>query len=247
MNTTEPDRFAEAGGQPLVIHWRLTGHVFFTWEISTEAAEAALPDELEAVEIRPGVSLFSLGALRYGPAHFDKPDAPAFDEAVAAIHVAPDLSLAGPAPRYSFYATTVWSESMDFIEQDGRLLNTPCKHVPSMRHHFDPDGLGVTIVDANGPIARMRNTHPNPVFTPTEFWGQHFEDHHGPMVRGLWEWDGTRFEHMSRGEGDPGGLFPHEFWGKVDISAVGSVYRQMFAEPGAPHHERFYRVLRSGG
>jgi hypothetical protein len=31
------------GGVPLVIHWKVIGHVFFTWEIGIEAVEKILP------------------------------------------------------------------------------------------------------------------------------------------------------------------------------------------------------------
>lgn len=235
------DRYAQAGGRPLVIDWRLERHLFFSWEIDTDAAEAMLPEELETVEVRPGISLLSLGALRYEPGHFG-PESPAFHETVAAIHTAPDLSLPGPTPRFCFYAVSVYSDSAGFVEQDTRLLSTPSDHVPTMRQDFDDDGLGVRIWDERGPIAVMRNTHPNPRYEATEFYGQHMNDASGQLVRGIWQWEGTRFEHMERG--DVGGLHPHPFWKGLDLDAVGSPYRQMMAEPGARHRERFYEVWR---
>src|SRR5579884_1894544 len=97
------DRFAECSGAPLVIHWRLTRHLFFTWEIDAEALDPVVPARLSLVEVRPGVALLSTGLLTYAAGHFG-PGSPPFTELVTAAHVQPDLSLKMPVPRFCFCA-----------------------------------------------------------------------------------------------------------------------------------------------
>lgn len=235
-------RFDDCGGTPLVIHWRLSRHLFFTWEIDTEALEPHVPTPLSLVEVRPGVALVSTGVLAYEGGHFG-PGSPPFTELVTAAHVQPDLSVEMPVPRFCFYAISVYCDSQDFVDQEGRLLYTPTRHVPSFRADFAADGLGVEVLDEAGPIVSLRNTHPAPDFTAAEFWGQHFTQHEGVNV-GVWEWDGRRFEHM-RG-GSCGKLHAHEHFQGLDVSRVRGCYRQMMAEPGSRANERFYAIRKLG-
>lgn len=228
------------GGVPLVIHWRLIGHVFFTWEIAMEAVEKILPARLEAVEVRPGVGLMSVGCLRFARGHFS-PDSPEFNEIITVVHVQPDLSVKMPPPRFTFYANSVWSDSDEFVVHEARDIFTPTSHVPSLRLEFSDDGLGIEASDAHGPLLSLRSTAPVTAFTRAEFWGQHYNATKG-LHHGIWQWEGSRFEHMKPGE--PGKLAPHALFGDLDVSKVRRCYRQMFAEPGRRHSERFFQVRR---
>ena len=224
---------------PLVIHWRIIKHVFFTWEIAIDAVEKILPARLEPVELRPGVGLVSVGCLHFATGHFGA-DSPEFDELVTIVHVQPDLSLKMPQPRFAFYAVAVWSDCADFVAHEARHIFTPTSHVPSLRLAFSPDGLGVEASSAGGPILSVRSTAPLTQFTPCAFWGQHYNDTKG-LHLGIWRWEGTRYEHMKRG--DAGRPLPHRHFADLDVSKVISCYQQMFAEPGLTHSELFYRML----
>lgn len=238
--STENDRFARVGDDPLVIEWHLQRHIMFTWEVDTEAVEPLLPPELTAVEVRPGIALFSVAALLYQAGQF-RPGSPPFLELVSTVHVQADLSIDMPISRFAMYAVSVYSDSPDFIRQEGEKLFTPTTLDPSLRFTFTERWDGVDASDDDGPIVTLRNTHPSPVYTPDELWGQHYNDTHG-LHFGVWEWDGIKFEHM-RG-GDAGRFHPHPFFKGMDLSRVRGCYRQMIPAPGSPATERFYRVRR---
>ena len=114
-------RFSQVGDAPLVIEWRLQKHIMFTWEIETEALEPLVPNDLTAVEVRPGISLFSVAALLYEGNHF-RPGSSPFVELVSVAHVQPDLSIKMPMSRFSMFAISVYSDSLDFVQQVAHCL-----------------------------------------------------------------------------------------------------------------------------
>ena len=229
-------RFAECDGRSLLLEWRIHAHIFTSFEIDYDAVASLVPEALEVVELRPGIAIFSVGVLSYERGHFYE-DSPEFDELVSAIHVAPDLSTKMPMPNMTFFATQVYCNSPDFVEQEGRTIYTPSRHVPSLRVDYSDNGWSTDVSDADGPIFSVRNTHPEPKFTDAEMWGQHFTNTKG-LQQGIWQWDGRKFEHML--PNDEWKLHQHVAFGGVDVSAVKSVYRQMILEPGTRCNERFY-------
>lgn len=234
---TDP-RYDVCGGRPLLIDWHLNHHLFYTFELDTEEAERMVPDRTPVTEVRPGRALLSVGALRYEPGQF-RPDSPVFVELVGAIHVAPDLSVAMPVPSMTFVSFSVYSDSPDFVEQEGRTLYTPTRLVPSLVFDYTPDGFGLDARDADGPILSMRNEAPITGWTRKEMWGQHYTTTNG-LQHGLWEWDGSLFEHMRPTRAWK--LHPHPFWAGLDVRRVRGCYRQMLLEPGTIAHERFYAM-----
>lgn len=236
--TTAPDRFARVGDDPLVIEWHIQRHLMFTWEIDLEALEKFVPRELTAVEIRPGIGLFSVASLFYAADQF-RPGSPPFVELVSVAHVQPDLSVTMPLSKFAMHAISVYSDSPDFIAQEGEKLFTPTTLDPSLEFTWTESWDGVDARDQDGPIISFRNTHPNPVFTEDEMWGQHYNDTHG-LHFGVWEWDGMKFEHMQRG--NAGRFYAHPFFKGMDLSRIRGCYRQMIPKPGTSAVERFYRV-----
>jgi hypothetical protein len=240
MDSTSPDddRFARVGDDDLVITWHIQKHLMFAWEVDVEALDPFIPRELTPVEVRPGIGLISVATILYQPGNFG-PDSPAFFELVSVAHVVSDLSVTMPVPRFSMHALNVWSNSPDFVRQEGELLFTPAELVPSLAIDFGAKTDTSDARDADGPIISLRNTHPEPVFAHDEMWGQHTNDTVG-LHFGVWEWDGLKFEHQ-RG-GDAGKLYPHRFWRGLDLSRVRGCYRQMIPPHGATAIERFYRT-----
>lgn len=236
--TSANDRYASVDGDPLVIEWHIQKHIMFTWEIDLEALEPLVPPELTAVEVRPGVALFSVAALHYKPGQF-RPDSPPFFELVSIAHVHADLSVKMPMSRFAMHAISVYSDSPDFIEQEGEKLFTPTTLDPSLKFTFTEASDGVDAADDDGPIVSFKSTHPNPVFTHDEMWGQHYNDTHG-LHFGIWEWDGVKFEHMQRG--NAGRFHAHPFFKGMDLSRIRGCYRQMIPQPGSSACERFYKV-----
>lgn len=234
---TDDDRYASCGGRPLRIDWRINRHLFYTFEIDSDAAERILPESLQMVELRPGVALMSVGILRYEPGHFG-PASPVFYELVGAVHVSPDMATDMPVPTMTFSSFCVLSDSGDFVAQEGYTLYTPARHAP-LRLDLTADELGVAVSDGDGPILSMPSAHPPPRWVHKEMWGQHFTNTKG-LQHGIWEWDGRLFEHQRRLPGWK--LFPHPFWSGLDVSRVRSLYRTMVLEPGTVCHERFYAM-----
>jgi|GEM_PF-2290034 len=230
------DRYATCDGRELLLEWRIHSHIFTSFEIDYDAVTPLVPDALEVVELRPGVAVFSVGVLSYESDHFYE-GSPEFDELVSAVHVAPDLSVKMPMPTMSFFATQVYCNSPDFVEQEGRTIFTPSEHVPSLKVAYSDQGWSADVSDGEGSIFSVKNVHPDPVFKDTEMWGQHFTNTKG-LQQGIWEWDGRKFEHMKRN--DDWTLHQHRAFGGVDVSAVKGLYRQMILEPSTRCMERFY-------
>lgn len=234
----QPDRFARVGDDPLVIEWHLQKHIMFTWEIDVEALEPFIPKELTAVEVRPGIGLFSVATLLYQGGHF-RPGSPAFFELVSVAHVQADLSVKMPMSRFAMHAISVYSDSPDFVAQEGEKLFTPTTLDPSLNLTFTENWDGVDASDNDGPIISFRNTNPSPVYAPDELWGQHYNDTKG-LHFGVWEWDGIKCEHQQRG--NAGKFFPHPFFKGMDLSRLHGCYRQMIPKPGSTAVERFYKT-----
>ena len=127
----------------------------------------------------------------------------------------------------------------DFVRQEGQLTFTPAFHDPSLKLSFTEKWDGLDARDDDGPILSLRNTHPNPVYTADEFWGQHYNDTKG-LQRGAFQWNGAKFEHMHKG--DAGTLYPHPFFKGIDLKRVRGCYRQLLPKPGTSFFERFYKM-----
>lgn len=233
------DRFASCAGHELLLDWTVDRHIFVTFEVDLAAAEAHVHERLAVVEVRPGVGLFSVGTLRYVPGHFGRPDSPAFDEFMAAVHVAPDLSIPMPAPKMNFFATRVYSNSLDFIESEHRTIYTPSEYVPSLRVTYSDDGLGNRVEDHRGPIMAIDTAPDGLEFAHAEIWGQHFTDTRG-LHLGIWEWDGRKVDIMRPSR--TWKVHDHPALGGFPVDAIQRLYRVMILEAGSLARERFYSM-----
>lgn len=236
QNTVE--RLAVCGDDPLVIEWHIKRHIMFTWEIDVEALDKLVPEELTPVEVRPGIGLFSVAMLRYAGDNFF-PGSPEFIELVSVAHVQSDLSIAMPMPRFSMHAISVYTDSPEFVKQEGELLFTPTQLDPTLELEWTETWDGCAAKDADGPIVSFKSTHPDPVFAHDEFWGQHYNDTNG-LHRGIFEWDGMKCEHMQRGSA--GRFHDHPFYKGMDLERIRGCYRQMIPQCGSGAIERFYRT-----
>lgn len=229
----------------MVVRWEITHHMMMVFEIDTDAVEEVLPEELDPVEVVPGISLLNVATLNYAPGNFGSGSAP-FSEIVAVIATHPDLTLRMPVPRFTFYDLSIFSDSIDFVEGERRTISTPTELSPGLQVEFRHDGLEAKVSDASGPICLFRNSSPEPpTYRPTYIWGQHYNDTRGFLVVGPWQWEGEMWEHQKQGTW--GELYPHPFFKGLDISAVRRCYMQLFARPNALAIERFYEIKIPGG
>jgi hypothetical protein len=239
---SQMDRLASCDGRPQILDWRINRQLFYSFEIDTEAVEGALPAMLSPVELRPGVSVMSVGVLRFEPGHFG-PRSPQFHEVYVAIHVPPDLSVKMPLPVMNLFATSVFTDSPEFVAQEDHTVYAPARYVPSMEVIFSVDGLAVHVSDERGPMLSLVNTHPGPVFRRAELWGQHYTNTRG-LHNGVWEWEGSRFDQMRPARSWR--LYRHALFEGIDVGCVRRCYRQMLLEPGAIAHERFFAMRALG-
>ena len=210
---------------PDVVHWKLSHQLMYMFEIDRAAIEPLVPPSMEAIEIRPGISLFGIECLHYEPGHFGPKD-PVFDELVLAVPVQPNLGVKMPVPKYCIHGASVWSNSTAFIEDECRPLFANSVLAPKLRFDFTPDGTGCDVLDGEELIVSCRNTNPAPVFEAKVMWGQFYTDV-GGFAQGIWRWQGELSEHMKRGEG--GTFREHPFFRGLDLSRIRGCYRQMAA------------------
>ncbi len=224
-----------------LVEWRINHHLFITFEADTPALEHLIPEQLEIIEVRPNVSLLSIGLLQFEAGLFG-PDSPQFNEIAAMVQVAPDLSARMPTmPRMSFFDFSVYSNSREFVELDQQVIYAPVYHIPSLKVEFTPDSFGATVRDDHGPILSFRNSHPDPEFSHGEFWGYHFTNMNG-LQKGISDRRGSRCEHMKPAKDFT--LHDHPFFQGLDVNKVRRCYRQMMLEPGTICRERFYAMQR---
>ncbi|MDB4960396.1 MAG: hypothetical protein JWP01_395 [Myxococcales bacterium] len=226
------------GKAKLTLSWRVRKQVMFLYEIDSDAIAAHVPPSLEAMEVRPGVSLIAIECLHYYSDHF-REGYREFLEMVLTVAVQPDLSIDMPVPRFCMHAISVISDSPEFVEQEGHLLYTPTELVPGLRMEFSEDGGGVDIYDGTTPMVMCRNTHPNPPYDHKVLWGQYYTNTNG-LQQGIWRWEGQMFEHMKAG--DWGSFHPHPVFKGIDLSRIRGCYRQMMAKPETVTDVRFYHL-----
>jgi hypothetical protein len=223
---------------PLTSYWRIRDHIIVFWEIDTEALSPLIPEPLELVEVRPCISLFGVECVLYHKGHF-KEEYPEFVELVLAAAVHPDLSLKMPVSRFSMYSISVYTDSPEFLAQEGDIFSLS-EVIPGLRMSFISGG-GVDVYDKDTPILSYRSTHPSPEFKSNTFWGQYYTDTKNQgLQRGAWRWEGEMFEHMK--PGNWGRFFAHPFYKGLDLSRVRGCYRQMMAKPESHCRGHFYHV-----
>lgn len=220
----------------LVLDWRVDDQRFFTFELPLSTIEPCVPDVLEAVELRPGVGLVSLGWLRFAAGQFG-PDSPGFDEVFCALHVHPDLSMRMPTPKAAFLVHRMWSSSKDLIRVDEEHIAAPASWEPSLRVTVMDDGARVHGHSEHGPIFDLC-VGGGGSFEPTCFWGQHFTATRG-VRRGAWQWEGVRADRMEARNGSQ--LHPHPFFGELDVGRGLRAHRQMTKGSGVAA-ERFFAM-----
>jgi hypothetical protein len=231
-------------GSEMVVKWQIRRNIVISLEVDTEALQVELPPEFTPTEVRPGIGLMFVGALEYWPGIFGQ-GSPGFNELFCAICVHPDLSMKMPAPRFCFYATTVYSGSADFCRVEAEHIHTPTHLVPSFDVRWAEDGTSAVASDEHGPIITMQDPQPAGTYKRhyNKTYGGAIQNGRwtgGALMKGPWEWDGWFYEHQKNG--DWGSVHQHKFFGGIDVSRVRGMYRLFIAQPERIHIERFYAM-----
>lgn len=236
---------------PLIIDWDLRHQMAFVFEIDTETAHANIPREtrLQPYEVRPGVSLIFLGYNDYNPGNIIQGEAqPAFKEITRVFMVQPNLSVSMPIPRFTFFVHRIASDNPAFIQQEIDWLHLPSYHTPTMRAESNEGKTDVRIMDDDGLIRELLNTHPNPTYQDDAFFGQYYSLQDGKLYFGVFYWAGKVCVHQRKGKA--GGIYEHPFLTDMkqtfDAGKVGDCYMQLITAYDEPLVQRFYkpRLLR---
>lgn len=199
-------------------------------EIAADAARAALPEPLDPVEVRPGVSLASLLVFQVAPGlHAEFGDLPAYSELILAFQVLP--ALGRRLPRMAFYVAnmaTSLARAGEFLETVHWIPTSPA----AIRVEIFDGGRQVRAFDEQGPIVEIANTHPAPVFKARHTLGQVFTRRDGRIAFYHELLTGPVHEHQTRHAHIA--LSDHPF-----LAPLGGpiraprVYLQMSSQPGA--------------
>ena len=107
-------------GENLII-WEFDYAMTTFYEVDTDQISSLLPKELSPMEIVPGVSLLNITAFNFpegGLGHL-----PNFQELIAAIVVAPDLSRG--VPKFAMYVFSLGSTSQDHLDHSADYYKLP--------------------------------------------------------------------------------------------------------------------------
>lgn len=231
------------GGQPFADLWNIDFHCAFLFEVDRGRAEAHLTEELEAVEVAPGLALMSVIHARYAPENRGGPDP--FDEIVCSVLVHPDLSLDMPRPRLTLGVLDVWSNSQAFVEYKTGALGMPVHYHPTLRSEIAEDRRGTAVSDQHGPIFEMGLGEIAPRFREETFYGQYFAKPHEHINQGPWRWSGRLTEHQRPAEAATR-LHPHSFFpsGLVGERSPRCNMQQL-SQPNEIVHMRTYACKRA--
>jgi len=199
-------------------------------EIVADAARAALPESLDAVEVRPGVSLASLVLFQVAPgSHAELGDFPPYSELVLAFHVTP--ALGRRLPRMAFYVATMGTSlarANEFLERVHWINTSPTP----IRAEVVDGGRHIRAFDDRGTIVEIVNRHPAPVFKARQTLGQVFTLRDGKIAFYHELLTGPVHEHQTRHAHIA--LSGHPFLAPLgQTSRTPRVYLQMTSQPGA--------------
>ena len=206
-------------GSEMVVKWRIKRNIVASLEVDTEALQAELPPQFTVTEVRPGIGLLFVGALQYWPGNFG-PSSPGFNELFCAICVHPDLSMQMPAPRFCFYATTVYSASADFCRVEAEHVNTPTHLVPSFHVEWSEDGSSAVASDEHGPIITIRDTQLSRNYKRQVVWGQHYNKTKGGSIENG-RWTGGALMKGAVGVGTAGSMSTRRMATGAHCTSIG--------------------------
>ncbi len=194
--------------------------ISYTMEIPTKLAKDVLPKGLYPSEIRPQVSLLTIGIL-----NFDEPEnGHPLTEVSLAINVMPDISLAGEMPRFALYilntGSTIASPELSAVSEAFKLplhpealkidLNTEKGTVKCF------DSLGKTVFELNDLSAEIEARE----YDYKDNFFQVFSQHEGNLFHSTITVSVDMYEHQKKGQ--VGKLYQHDFFKNLNVSDIST-------------------------
>lgn len=222
------------------IRWTFDFDLFFLFEIDVADIALPMPRGTFPQEVRPGVGLIGIGVL-LGVDGNPHASMGRFTEISWCVVVEPDVSRRMPIPRYSVVTGNVGSDSEAFLRHAADVDKLPIFRHKNLRCTVDREASSAYVEDDDGPILRLFNTSPDPIYVPRVNWMQMRSREAGEWFQAL-SWSGDACEHGYDHRG--GELFPHPFWEGITIRGLGDrCYLQVVARPGAEIDMDFYEPV----
>ena len=213
---------------PDYMPWRMRYSTEFMFEIDTRQISARLPRRLLPVEVRPGAALLSIGSTI-----FEEGNAralPGFTEITISTLVQPSFARMSDfgVPKIAVYVFRVCATSDAFLRYTSEVDKVPVLEAPRLQVEIDERRFRTRASDERGPIFDIENVGGAPTFKPQAFPFQVVTAKDDFVYLANVQVVGHIFEHQDKGEF--GALFPHPFFGGLDVSRC-TPYMQYMSPP----------------
>ncbi len=222
-------------GDNLII-WEFDYAMTTFYEVDTDQISSLLPKELSPMEIVPGVSLLNITAFNFpkgGLGHL-----PNFQELIAAIVVAPDLSRG--VPKFAMYVFSLGSTSQDHLDHSADYYKLPSYNKLEYGQ-INRDKNEVEFGDSDGSILTMNNCC-NDIgdYLGHERYFQAFVSKDDDIYIADLYLQAALFEHQEQGE--VGIINNHPFLKGLELFDEERVpYLQMILQPGTKGKQFYYK------
>lgn len=222
-------------GDNLII-WEFDYAMTTFYEVDTDLITSLLPKELSPMEIVPGVSLLNITAFNFpegGLGHL-----PNFQELIAAIVVAPDLSRG--VPKFAMYVFSLGSTNQEHLDHSADYYKLPSYdklEYGKISHEKNEADFG----DNDGSILTMNNCCETiGDYLDHERYFQAFVSKGDDVYIADLYLKAALFEHQEQGE--VGIINNHPFLKGLELFDEVSVpYLQMILEPGTKGKQFYYK------
>ena len=222
-------------GDNLII-WEFDYAMTTFYEVDTDKITSLLPKQLSPMEIVPGVSLLNITAFNFpegGLGHL-----PNFQELIAAIVVAPDLSKG--VPKFAMYVFSLGSTSQEHLDHSADYYKLPSYNkldYGKINREINEVDFG----DSDGSILTMNNCCDTiGDYLGHERYFQAFVSKGDDVYIADLYLQAALFEHQDQGE--VGAINNHPFLKGLELFDEEQVpYLQMVLEPGSKGKQFYYK------
>ena len=222
-------------GDNLII-WEFDYAMTTFYEVDTDKITSLLPRQLSPMEIVPGVSLLNITAFNFpegGLGHL-----PNFQELIAAIVVAPDLSRG--VPKFAMYVFSLGSTNQEHLDHSADYYKLPSYdklEYGKISHKKNEADFG----DNDGSILTMNNCCDTiGDYLDHERYFQAFVSKGSDVYIADLYLQAALFEHQDHGE--VGTINNHPFLKGLELFDEEKVpYLQMVLEPGTKGKQFYYK------
>ena len=224
-----------------LIIWEFDFAMTTFFEVDTDLIAPLLPKQISPMEIVPGVSLLNITAFNFpegGLGHL-----PNFQELIASIVVAPDLSRG--VPKFAMYVFSLGSTCQEHLDHSADYYKLPSYEKLEFGKINRVDNV-IEFGDKDGSILTMKNCGDNiGDFLGHERYFQAFTLQDDTLFIADLYLKAELFEHQD--QGDAGIINNHPFLKGLELFEEERVpYLQMLLEPSTRGKQFYYKPEKYG-